>query len=86
MTVGDQSVHIVNGRVVMGLQQIRQEAGDGAIPLKRGRIQIQSEGAELFYRQIAIRPLTEFPEAIARAAGLLNQSKDKRIDHPLEDK
>lgn len=86
MTVGDQAVHIVNGRVVMGLQQIRQESGDGAIPLKRGRIQIQSEGAELFYRQIAIRPLTEFPEAIARAAGIRHPSYDQRIDHPVQDK
>lgn len=86
MTLGDQAVQIVNGTVVMGLQHIRQETGGGAIPLKRGRIQIQSEGAELFYRQIAIRPLTEFPEAIARAAGLPNQSKDKRIDPPSQDK
>jgi hypothetical protein len=69
MTVGDQAVHIVNGRVVMGLQRTRQEMDDAAIELKRGRIQIQSEGAELFYRRIAIRPLTKFPEDIARAAG-----------------
>lgn len=86
MAVGDQSVHIVNSRVVMGLQQIRQEMGDGAIPLKQGRIQIQSEGAELFYRQIAIRPLTEFPEAIARAAGMRHPSNDQRIDPPVQDK
>ncbi len=70
MTVGDQAIHIVNGKVVMGLRQLRQQTKDGVIPLKRGRIQIQSEGAELFYRQIAIRPLTEFPEDIARTAGL----------------
>lgn len=86
MTVGDQAVHIVNGKVVMGLQQIQQEMGDGTIPLKRGRIQIQSEGAELFYRQIAIRPLTEFPEAIARAAGLRHPSNNQRITHPVQDK
>lgn len=86
MTVGDQAVHIVNGRVVMGLQQIQQDTGEGVIPLKRGRIQIQSEGAELFYRQIAIRPLSEFPKAIARAAGLRHQPNDKRIDQPLPDK
>ena len=86
MTVGDQAVHVVNGRVVMGLQQIQQDTGDGVIPLKRGRIQIQSEGAELFYRQIAIRPLTELPEAIARAAGLRHQPNDKRIDRPLPDR
>jgi hypothetical protein len=70
MAVGDQAVHIVNGKVVMGLQQVRQETGDGVIPLKRGRIQIQSEGAELFYRQILIRAISEIPEQIARAAGL----------------
>lgn len=69
LTVGDRAIHIVNGKVVMGLSQLRQQKEDGVIPLKRGRIQIQSEGAELFYRQIAIRPLSEFPEDIARAAG-----------------
>ena len=84
MTIGDQAVHIVNGRVVMGLQQIRQERGDGTVPLKRGQIQIQSEGAELFYRQIAIRPLAVFPEAIARSAGIRHQSNDQPTDHPQD--
>jgi len=70
MAVGDQAVHIVNGEVVMGLRQIGQTMGDGVAPLKRGRIQIQSEGAELFYRQILIRTISEIPEQIAGAAGL----------------
>jgi hypothetical protein len=26
-------------------------------------VQIQTEGAEVFYRNIAVRPITEFPKA-----------------------
>ena len=30
-------------------------------PLTRGKIQIQSEGAQVFYRNIAVRPLSAVP-------------------------
>jgi hypothetical protein len=30
--------------------------------LTKGRLQIQTEGAEVFYRNIAVRRLSEFPE------------------------
>ena len=43
----DKSVHIVNGRVVMALQDSRVHIADGDEPsLQRGKIQIQSEYAE----------------------------------------
>jgi hypothetical protein len=31
-----------------------------------GKLQIQSEAAEVFYRDIAIRPITEMPAKYAR--------------------
>jgi hypothetical protein len=56
-------LHAVNGKVNMVLRNPRQLAADGAttVPLTKGRLQIQSEGAEVYYRNIAIRPLSEWP-------------------------
>lgn len=62
---GDTSVHVVNGKTVMVLFNSRQpgEAGD-ELPLTKGKIQLQSEGAEVFYRDIEIRSITGLPEAV----------------------
>jgi hypothetical protein len=55
-------VHAVNGKVNLVLTHPRQPGPDGAmVPLTRGRLQIQSEGAEVFYRDITIRAITAFP-------------------------
>jgi hypothetical protein len=37
--------------------------------LCRGKLQIQSEGAEAYYRRIEIRPITDYPADIRAAAG-----------------
>lgn len=63
LTVGPTSVHIVNGKVVMILTASRQKVGNEEIPLTRGKIQLQSEGAEVFYRNIHLRPISKIPEA-----------------------
>lgn len=56
-----KSLHIVNGEVVMILKNSRYLNEDGeTIPLVKGKIQLQSEAAELFYKDIKIRPLKEF--------------------------
>ncbi len=58
--------HVVNGKVNLVLASPRQPGPDGtAVPLTGGRLQIQSEGAEVFYRNIAVRPITELPAAYA---------------------
>jgi Domain of Unknown Function (DUF1080) len=58
---GQQSLHVVNGRPVMKLFGIRHRSGDREAPLERGRIQLQSEGAEVYFRNIAIRPIRALP-------------------------
>ena len=66
--LGDTSVHVVNGKVVMVLFNSRRPLPDGGTtPLTRGRLQLQSEGAEIFYRDIRWRPLDAFPATIAAA-------------------
>lgn len=61
---GDTAVHVVNGRVTMWLYKLRQPEGDKEVPLKKGKIQLQSEGAEMYVRRIKIEPIDRLPEKI----------------------
>lgn len=61
LTVGQTSVHVVNGKVNMILTGSRHNVGGKEVPLTKGKIQIQSEGAEVYYRAISLRPITEIP-------------------------
>ncbi len=58
---GQTSVHVVNGKVTMVLTGHRQKTGNQEVPLTKGRIQIQSEAAEIYWRNIQVRPITEIP-------------------------
>jgi hypothetical protein len=58
---GDTSVHVVNGKAMMVLYHSGQLDDGRVTPLVKGKIQIQSEGAEVFYKQIRIRPLEAIP-------------------------
>jgi hypothetical protein len=58
----DGAAHYVNGRLVLVLTASRRLGADGSTaPLPGGRLQIQTEGAELFVRDIGWEPLTERP-------------------------
>jgi hypothetical protein len=56
--LGPRSIHVVNGHGVMRLSAIRQPAASGEVPLTSGHVQLQSEGCEVFYRDIEIRQIT----------------------------
>jgi hypothetical protein len=62
--LGGTSVHMLNGIVVMKLYHSRQPVQEKEIPLTKGKIQLQTEGAEVFYRNIQLTPITEIPEKI----------------------
>jgi len=64
--VGDRSVHVVNGKVALILTGLRQKAGDKEVPLTKGRIELQSESAEIFFRNIQIRPITQIPPEVLK--------------------
>ena len=67
--LGQTSMHVVNGVLVMVLRESEQPDGNGGFgPLTKGRIQLQSEGAEEFYRAIMIEPIDELPQFALRAA------------------
>ena len=59
IAMGDSSIHIVNGQVVMRLFNSRMDAGT---PLTSGRIVIQSEGAEVYYKDLYMKSISEIPE------------------------
>ena len=42
----------------------REKGSDQEIPLKAGKLQIQSEAAECQYRRLEIRPLTAWPQEV----------------------
>lgn len=63
---GGTSIHIVNGVANMVIQNSRQTDNGKDIPLTKGKIQIQSEGAEVFYRNIRITPITGIPDNIKK--------------------
>jgi len=58
---GDTSVHVVNGKVMMILYHNSQVEKGQVTPLTSGRIQLQSEGAEIFYKQIRVQSIGKIP-------------------------
>ena len=65
---GDRAIHRVNGEPVLAVAALRHEVDGEMVPLTRGVLQIQSEGAEVFFRHIFVRPveLAEFSEEWGR--------------------
>jgi hypothetical protein len=63
---GNTSIHMINGVVNMILYNSRQIEGSTEIPLTKGKIQIQSEGAEIFYRNIRICSIKKLPDNILK--------------------
>ena len=61
LCIGDMITYVVNGEVVMRLSHARDD-NDDTQPLAEGRIALQSEGAEVFFREIEVRSISEFPE------------------------
>ena len=56
------SVHVVNDTVTMVLHNSRYELNGREIPLIKGKIELQSESAEVFYKNIKIRPIDSIPK------------------------
>ena len=60
--MGDRAVHVVNGVPVLEVHDLK---ADGQ-PLTHGAIQLQSEGAETFFRDITLEPITSLPKVVAK--------------------
>ncbi len=68
---GDEAVHIVNGEVVNRGTDLRSSGK----PLTEGRIAFQAEGAEVYYRNIEMKPLESSPSS----SGGSSEGSGKRI-------
>jgi hypothetical protein len=64
--LGEDSIHIVNGKVVMRLHRTLRLDRSTPEPVNEGPLILQSEGAEIFYRGIELRPITAVPAEYAR--------------------
>ena len=58
---GEDSIHIVNGKVVMRLHRTMRLDTPTPQTVTSGPLILQSEGAEIFYRAIELRPITAVP-------------------------
>ncbi len=58
---GDRATHIVNGVTNMRVYDIKgwDAASNSWVKVEKGRIALQAESAEVFYRNIRMRPLTK---------------------------
>ncbi|GAA0734811.1 3-keto-disaccharide hydrolase [Sphingomonas japonica] len=63
--VGDRAVHVVNGIPVAEVRDLATIAADGTRqPLTHGKIQLQSEGAETWFRAITVEPIETLPRIV----------------------
>ena len=62
---GKDAIHIVNGKVVMRLYEPMQIDSELPKSVTSGPIILQSEGAEIFYRDIQFRPIKAIPAEFA---------------------
>jgi hypothetical protein len=64
---GRTSVHVVNGMVTMvNYNSGRIEKDGSVLPLSKGKIQIQSEGGELYVKSITLENIKQIPAGLIK--------------------
>jgi hypothetical protein len=63
---GDTSVQVVNGQIMMVLYHSQQWDNGSAKPLTKGKLQIQSEGAEVYFKNIRITTLYSLSKILGK--------------------
>lgn len=64
--VGQQAVHMVNGKVTARISDISTISDGKTSPLTEGCLQLQSEGSELFVKSVEIRQIDKIPDALLK--------------------
>ncbi|MBB3693987.1 DUF1080 domain-containing protein [Sphingomonas sp. BK580] len=65
--LGDRAVHVVNGVPVMVVEGLATvDAAGKRTPLTHGSVQLQSEGAETWFRDITVEPIDRLPRVVAK--------------------
>jgi hypothetical protein len=65
ITFNGDSIHVVNGQVVMRLHNAQRLDGDAPAPITSGKICLQTEGGECYFRNAEVQPITEIPAEFA---------------------
>jgi hypothetical protein len=65
ITFNGDSIHVVNGQVVMRLHNAQRLDGDAPAPITSGKICLQTEGGECYFRNVEVQPITEIPAEFA---------------------
>lgn len=65
-SLGETTVHVINGVTVMINGKTGYSADNTLKPLTSGKIQLQSEGGELFIKSLEISPIKKIPEEILK--------------------
>ena len=68
--INGTSIHVLNGVVVNLVTNAHLFEDTLKVPLLSGKLQLQSSGAEIFYKNIRLRELKKFPKKIISSAGL----------------
>jgi len=56
------NLHIIEGEVVMAVYEAKFFDGKKWIPMNKGKLQLQSEGAETYFKDIRIKPIKKLEE------------------------
>jgi hypothetical protein len=64
-TFNGDSIHVVNGIVVMRLHNAQRLDGGAPAPINSGKLSLQTEGGECFFRNVEVQNITEIPPEFA---------------------
>jgi len=64
--VGNEAVHVVNGHSVVHVKNAMLADEDGGhSPLVKGKIQLESESMEIYFRSISLTPIDHLPDGLS---------------------
>lgn len=69
--INNNAIHVVNGKIVMVVENAFNPETN--LPLTKGQIQIQSEAAECYYKEMTLTPITQFPKFITEQVRFKNK-------------
>jgi hypothetical protein len=73
ITFNGDSIHVVNGVVAMRLHNAQRLDGHAPASLTSGKISLQTEGGECYFRNVEIQPMTEIPREYAETEAIIHQ-------------
>lgn len=63
--VGDEAIHVVNGEVVLRAKSRMRASDNSLVPLDQGRLELQAETWEIFFRNVKIRSISKIPAELS---------------------